>query len=289
MFQFTLAYSERRIAAVSAHGYSRVSIHARVQRATRGRCRSRGNSHCFNSRSRTASDVNGHRSMRCGNSFNSRSRTASDLSCAFCFRRTEMFQFTLAYSERLVSFASRSWLIKFQFTLAYSERHFSRRRRRRGGGVSIHARVQRATCAAVAVPVATAIVSIHARVQRATCVCKMVQKSLWVSIHARVQRATCQNLGSNSRHQCFNSRSRTASDNHAVANPLPHLRFQFTLAYSERRAHTTRQRGNIWGFNSRSRTASDHNHVTYLWHFDSFNSRSRTASDLFIMYLLLVQ
>ena len=124
MFQFTLAYSER----LSSSTF-------------------RADKNSFNSRSRTASDKPAKTLKPAASGFNSRSRTASDLNSGGRGGRIGPFQFTLAYSERQIRWVGVYRLIGFQFTLAYSERRWDTIPRLAVKQVSIHARVQRATCA----------------------------------------------------------------------------------------------------------------------------------------------
>ena len=100
MFQFTLAYSERPTYSCDLWRTGSVSIHARVQRATVIALKLKLRWKCFNSRSRTASDLMSRRFMPFLSCFNSRSRTASDHGETAVIEEGKLFQFTLAYSER---------------------------------------------------------------------------------------------------------------------------------------------------------------------------------------------
>gem|GEM_PF-782131 len=188
-FQPTLARGERPRAGRNRGQRMAVSTHARARRAT---VRSRHPSDSppgFNPRSRAASDESGGTGARAPRGFNPRSRAASDDLIVGGNVQMGPFQPTLARGERRPPEHQALAAEVFQPTLARGERHVSH----------LFSRLPQ-------------IVSTHARARRATISITPICPCLSVSTHARARRATIGITACNVSPNCFNPRSRAASD-----------------------------------------------------------------------------
>ena len=167
MFQSTPAYGGRRDSESEGGGRDKVSIHARVRRATGAAL--------------VLSFL--------GNSFNPRPRTAGDRRIEAILAAMKPFQSTPAYGGR------QTGRICYDCALPVSiharvRRATSSLGRTRGAPQSFNPRPRTAgDKVRVRLP-CPHIVSIHARVRRATCTACAYLREWEVSIHARVRRAT---------------------------------------------------------------------------------------------------